>query len=123
MHNTPGFWSSLFDFSFSTYVTPVIIKVLYVLAIILVLLVAVGMIIQGFNTSVDRGVVTLIIFAPLYFFVTVISIRIALEVVMVIFKIGESFARLAGKEHLEPLSAQETSDSSTNPPPSAPSGT
>jgi hypothetical protein len=98
-----GFLCSLFDFNFSHYVTPKVIKVLYILAVILFLIFTILMIIGAFQISVARGIVTLIIIGPVYFFVTATVTRIALEIVMVLFRIGEHVAKLAGVDVLRPL--------------------
>jgi len=117
MYHTHGFLGSLFDFNFSSFVTPVVIKILYVLAIILVFLIAVGMVIQGFDLSTERGVITLVILAPLYFFVSILSIRIGLELVMVIFRIGENIAKMSGQDQAKPFGMHQPEQ---EPPTTAP---
>ena len=108
MHQMDGFFESLFDCSFTRFITPKIIKFLYVLAVVLAAIFAVMMIVMGFNHSAGMGVVTLIILAPLYFVVSVLSIRVALEFIMVVFRIEENTARMAGTEHAH-VPGQQTS--------------
>jgi hypothetical protein len=92
---------SLFDCSFKHFITPKIIRIVYVLAIIAFAIIAIGMIVKGFEVSEARGVLTLIIGAPLYFIITVILTRIWLELIMIIFRIGDDVAKLAGREICE----------------------
>ena len=84
-----GFVGSLFDVSFSSFVTPTIIKVVYILVMILAGLGALAVAFTGFTYSVVFGLITLIILAPLGFFVELALWRIALEIFMVIFRIGD----------------------------------
>ncbi len=114
-------WLSIFDFSFSCYVTPKVIKVIYILTVIALALVAISMIVRGFDVSREYGIFTLIITAPLYFVISVIFTRIGLEIIMVIFRIGENVAGLA-EQKLRPM-AQEPAGASgqSTEPPSGPS--
>jgi len=84
-----GFVASLFDTSFTSFVAPTIIKVVYVLVMILAGLGALGIVVTGFSVSVIAGLIALIIFAPLAFFVELSLWRISLEVFMVIFRISD----------------------------------
>lgn len=56
-----GFFGSLFDFSFNSFVTPKIVKVVYVLATIGLAIGYVGFVVAGFTNSVGRGVLTLLL--------------------------------------------------------------
>ena len=51
---TKRFFGSLFDYSFSSFITPRIIKVLYVLATILISLWTLFLIVAAFNVSDGR---------------------------------------------------------------------
>jgi Domain of unknown function (DUF4282) len=84
-----GFVASLFDTSFSSFVTPTIIKVVYVLVMILAGLGALGIAFSGFSISVVFGLISLIIIAPLAFFVELALWRISLEIFMVIFRMSD----------------------------------
>lgn len=84
-----GFFASLFDISFTSFVTPKIIKILYVLMMILLGLVALGYIVFAFSVNAILGLLVLIIIAPLMFFIYLALWRIALEIIMVIFKVSE----------------------------------
>ena len=92
-----GFFASLFDFSFSEFVTSKIVRFLYVLAHIVVALLMLGMIISGFKKSVLAGAVTLT-FSPLLYLLFVILSRIWLEMVIAISCIADGIRNAVRKE-------------------------
>lgn len=55
-----GFWGSLFDFSFTHFATAKIVKLTYIIATILLVLMWLGYIIVGFATNAGVGVVALV---------------------------------------------------------------
>ena len=98
MYQTPtksdkGFFGSLFDFSFKSYVTPKLIKILDGFVIVVAALVLLIFIGGAFNDSTGAGVLVLFIIAPLYFLFTVITYRVLLEVVMAVFEIANNSYR------------------------------
>src|SRR4051794_2199229 len=84
-----GFFASLFDISFTSFITTKIIKVLYVLALVVIGLVALVFVIGAFRVNAGLGVVTLFIFAPLASLFYVIYARVGLELIIQIFRITE----------------------------------
>lgn len=118
-----GYFCSLFDFSFRRFVTPKVIRILFGLAVLLILVFTVLMIINNFRDSVALGIITLIIIGPLYFIVTVTITRIVLEIVMVLFRIGEHVAKLAGESALQPLVEPAPATGPTPPPGTSGPGT
>jgi hypothetical protein len=96
-----GFLGSLFDFSFSSFVTPKIIKVLYVLFTIWTALIALTILIIGFKTGgLAGGLFTLIIIEPIFILLTLGIYRVVLEAFMVIFRIYEETKKIsAGNEN------------------------
>jgi hypothetical protein len=82
-----GFFASLFDYSFSSYITPRIIKLLYVLATILVALWVLLLILLAFKASKTLGILTLLIGGPLDFLITMIWVRVGLEALSAFFRI------------------------------------
>ena len=84
---------SLFDFSFTSFVAPKIIKFLFVLLIILVILAALGMIYMGLQAG-TMGLV-LVILAPIGAFLYLLIGRVWLEVMMVLFRIAENTGEIA----------------------------
>jgi hypothetical protein len=59
-HESPSFFGALFDFSFNSYATPVVIKVLYILGLVGIGLGYVALVISGFADSPVTGLVSLI---------------------------------------------------------------
>jgi hypothetical protein len=90
-----GFIGSLFDFSFSSFVTPKIIKVLYILITIWTALLALTVLIIGFRTGgVAGGLFTLIIIEPIFILLTLGIYRVVLEAFMVVFRIYEETKKI-----------------------------
>jgi hypothetical protein len=90
-----GFLGSLFDFSFSSFVTPKIIKVLYVLFTIWTALIGITILIVGFKTGgLAGGLFTLIIIEPIFLLLTLGIYRVVLEAFMVIFRIYEETKKI-----------------------------
>jgi len=109
-----GFLGSLFNLSFTEFITTRVIKVLFILAIIFAAIAALVMIVSGFAGGVLSGIVLLII-SPILFLVYVILARVWLELVIVIFRIAENTGRLA-----EPSPGAAAAPAS-EPPPAQPS--
>ena len=78
-----SFFKRLFDISLTTFITPSIIKLLYVLAIIGVSLATLAFLAGGF-ASIGPFV---LILAPIFWLVGVIYWRVVLELVIVLFRI------------------------------------
>ncbi len=91
MSSQPSFFASLFDFSFSRFVTLRLVKFFYVVSMILLVLVMIGVIIAGFTEAVS-GVETVgyIVLGPVLAFLYLLMIRVSLELVVVVFRIGET---------------------------------
>jgi hypothetical protein len=84
-----GFLSSLFDFSFTSFVTTKIIKVLYVLITVLVTLSWLGYSAVAFRVSTVFGLIVLIILGPLFGIIVLAFWRLVLESFVVVFRIAE----------------------------------
>ena len=84
-----GFFGSLFDYSFSAYITPRIIKVLYVLTTVVVALWTAAIVLLAFRDSTGLGLFALIVAGPIFFVIAMIYVRVGLEFLMVIFRIHE----------------------------------
>lgn len=98
-----GFLGSLFDFSFSSFVTPKIIKVLYVLFTIWTALIGITILIVGFKTGgVAGGLFTLIIIEPIFLLLTLGIYRVVLEAFMVIFRIYEETKKIREGSESQP---------------------
>ncbi len=88
-----GIFGSLFDISFTDFVTIRIIKVLFVLAIIGSGIGALVLLIGGITSGVAQAFVYIIL-APIIFFLYVLLARIWLEVIIVLFRIAENTGKL-----------------------------
>jgi Domain of unknown function (DUF4282) len=90
-----GFIGSLFDFSFSSMVTPKIVKVLYVLFTIWTALIGLTILVIGFRTGgVAGGLFTLIVVEPIFLLLTLGIYRVVLEAFMVIFRIYDEMKQI-----------------------------
>ena len=83
------FLRTFFDFSFSQSVGLKIAKFLYGLSILFAVLLALSFIAAGFNASAWLGILALLIVAPLTFLFIVLSSRVVLEAVLVIFRTAD----------------------------------
>jgi len=94
-----GFFGSLFDFSFTSFVAPKIIKFLFVLLIIGVILAALYVVYLGVQLMRAPGGESMgllfLIGAPIGAFLYLLLGRIWLEVMMVLFRIVEHTAEIA----------------------------
>ena len=83
---------AVFDLSFTTPITPRIVKWLYIISIIASALVAVSSIIAGFSVGIMAGLLAMLV-APVLFVVYILAARVALEVVMAVFQIADSLKK------------------------------
>jgi hypothetical protein len=82
-----GFLGSLFDFTFTSMVTPRIIKALYVLAVLWASFIALAYVIIGFKFGgFGGGLAVLVLIAPIILLLTVGVSRVVLEAFMVAFR-------------------------------------
>lgn len=85
-----GFFGSLFDFGFNSFVTPKIIKALYVLCTIWMVVWAIIFIRLGFKYGgVSGGIFTLVVVDPIFLLLTLGVYRMVLELFMVIHRMHE----------------------------------
>jgi len=85
---------ALFDFSFRRFVSLKVMKFLYALSTLSASLMALFFVIVGFKTSIWLGIFALLIGAPLIFFLTVVSSRVLLETILIIFRIADHTANI-----------------------------
>lgn len=95
MEPKPGLLASLFDFSFSEFITSRIIKFIYGLGMVAAAIAVIVFVSSGFVSSAGRGVLFLLL-SPLLFLVYVVLIRVWLEVLIVIFRIAEYVRAIEG---------------------------
>ena len=114
-----SFFSGLFDFSFKEYVTPKIIRVIFVILIVFAAIGALALLI-GSARGGGLGIVLGIIFAVVGFFLYVILFRIYLEVVSALFRINDNIATLVHLSGGTPTRTPTDPVSSPPPPPLTP---
>jgi hypothetical protein len=90
--NKVDFLHPLFDFSFNQSVTLKMMKFLYLLSVLAAGLMALFLVILGFETSMWVGIFALLIGAPVVFLLTVISSRVFLEATLVVFRMADQMA-------------------------------
>ena len=83
------FLRPFFDFSVSQFAGTKIVKFVYGLSVLFAVLLALSLIAAGFYASPLLGVLALLIVAPLTFLFTVLSSRVLLEAVLVIFRTAD----------------------------------
>ena len=84
-----GFFGRLFDLSFSEFVTPSIIKLIFIVGIVLAGLMSL-VVFAAFANQGGGAIVAGIVFAPLVFFVYVLFARVLSEVYLILFRIEEN---------------------------------
>jgi hypothetical protein len=90
-----GFLGSLFDFSFTSLVTPKIVKVLYILFTVWTALIGLSILIIGFKTGgVVGGLFTLIVVEPIFVLLTLGIYRVVLELFIVVFRIHDELKNI-----------------------------
>lgn len=92
-----GFFNALFDFSFSSFVTPKLIKLVYGILIVLAAIFALCTLGSGLVAlSRAPGVALLsILVSPLVFFFAVLMGRVYVEMLIVAFRICEHVGEIA----------------------------
>jgi hypothetical protein len=93
-----GFFASLYDLSFDTFITPKIIQIVYIISLVVVGIWTLLFLISGFAPSYGMfgggpsagSILFHLIAAPIMFVVGSISARIYLEFLMAVFRIAEN---------------------------------
>ncbi len=92
-----GFFAKLFDLSFSSFVTPSVVKVLYVVSIVLVVIGWLGYSIAAFRLNAFVGLLVLVIVGPLFALFWLILLRVTLELYIAVIRIAEDVRTLTRK--------------------------
>jgi hypothetical protein len=98
--DTKGFLGALFDFGFTSFVTPKVIKVLYMLIVIGIVVSALVFTIVVFKASVMFGFLTLIFGDPLFILIALAIYRVILEFFVVTFRVAEDIRALRERGNL-----------------------
>jgi hypothetical protein len=89
-----GFLGALFDFRFTSFVTPKVIKVLYALIMISTMVSALVFTIIAFRVSTAFGILTLLFADPLFILIVMAISRMILEFFVVAFRMAEDIRAL-----------------------------
>ena len=89
-----GFIGALFDFGFTSFVTPKVIKVLYMLIVIGTVVSALVVTIIAFKASTVFGILMLVFGDPLFILIVLAIYRIILEFFVVTFRVAEDIRAL-----------------------------
>jgi Domain of unknown function (DUF4282) len=92
--DTRGFLGALFDFGFTSFVTPKVIKVLYMLIVIGTVVSALVFTIIAFKASTVFGFLVLVFGDPLFILIVLAIYRIILEFFVVTFRVAEDIRAL-----------------------------
>jgi len=93
-----GFFERLLDFSFQYAITQKYAKLLYGIHLLLGLIVGTWYVFTGFQTSTSQGLLTLLL-ALVGYFLWILYVRVALEVLVTIFRTADNIARASGGGH------------------------
>jgi hypothetical protein len=100
--SSKGFLASLFDVGFNSFVTPKVVKAVYVLVMILTALWVLAFAVGAFRLNTVLGIIVLFILCPIFFVVYLALWRIVLELVMVVFRIAEDVRSIRLRRDLLP---------------------
>ena len=95
-----GFISALFDFSFRELITPKVIRVLYLLSVILIGLFSLFALVSALATGEIFAILAALVVIPIFALLYVIGARVYMEILIVIFRIGEDVADIADRGSL-----------------------
>jgi hypothetical protein len=102
-----GFFGSLFDFSFHSFVFPKIVSFFYGLLMILMTVGALVAMVWPFfypewQENFDLPPWAMLIIVPIVYFIYLIAIRTTMEIAIVLFRIYENTDRLADQVEIQP---------------------
>lgn len=87
----------VFDFTFEKFITPSIVKIVYIVVIVMAGLMWLGIIIGGLSSGIG-GFLAGLIFGGLAAVLVVLIYRIFLELTMILFRIHENTDAMANKQ-------------------------
>ena len=88
------FFKALFDFNFSSFVTMKLIKPLYIFFVVMIGLASLFFLLTSVMAG-GTGILIALIFVPLYFLFMVVSIRVWMEALVLLFDINDRVESLA----------------------------
>ncbi len=113
-----SFTQKMFDFSFSDFIAPSVIKVLYVLALIAFAIQYVIAVVSGFASGFGYGLLALVVGALVLAILAILA-RVYLEVIMVFFRMLGLLQGIAKAKGVD-IEALAEAPAAPAPPPEAP---
>ncbi len=95
MDDNKGLLATLYDFSFTKFITTKLVKLLFAIGLVLAVIGAIAFIAAGFRVNAGLGVLALLV-SPLIFLVYSLLVRVYLEIIIVVFRIAEDVHAIAG---------------------------
>jgi hypothetical protein len=83
-----GFFGALFDFGFEHFITPIIVKIVYVLALVGLVIGWLGFLVTGFAADASIGIVVLVL-GPIAVILYLAFIRMTLEFYLAIVRMSQ----------------------------------
>ncbi|MPZ52485.1 MAG: DUF4282 domain-containing protein [Acidimicrobiia bacterium] len=94
--DSTSFISALFDFSFTHFITPKIVRILYILLTIAVGLGYITFVVSAFNASAGFGALALLIIGPIGALIYLAFIRVTLEFYLAVVRMSEDIHKSRG---------------------------
>jgi len=88
-----GFFGKLFDLSLKTYITPSIVRVLYVITMVISVIVWIILIISGFHVNVGVGILAIVL-GWIVGLLVLVLFRLSFEVSLAMIRTAENTARI-----------------------------
>lgn len=98
-----GFFKSLYDFGFTSFVATRILKILYVILVVLVSIAAfiygIAMVVASIANGKPALAILSIILVPVFYIIYLAFLRISFEIIMVVFRMAADLRSIATKEN------------------------
>ncbi|MEJ5227684.1 DUF4282 domain-containing protein [Thermodesulfovibrio sp.] len=91
-----GFFSTLFDWSFTDFITLKIVKFIFIIGLVIIGLATIAIVFSSFQGGTTSGLLMLIL-SPVFFFFMVLIHRIYCEILIVIFKVADYLREIKNK--------------------------
>lgn len=95
-----GFLGSLFDFTFTHFITPKIVRVLYILLTIAIGFGYLFFVIAAFSADAAFGALTLLIVGPIVALIYLALVRVTLEFYLAVVRMSEDIHKMRGSGSL-----------------------
>jgi hypothetical protein len=100
MPNDPSFWKKLFELDFRHFVTPSVVKVLYILWIVMASIYGLILLIAGLAGlgDTDGGSIIFVLLAPIGWFLMVVYGRVIIEVFIALIRTAQNTTILVDRQ-------------------------